>query len=58
MEDLDSQLEVSKLFSEYFKRFHTTETGTIPCISKFPFKFYEMNLTLYYLLNYISTGIN
>ena len=29
MEDLDSQLEVSKFFSKYFKSFHKTKTGAI-----------------------------
>ena len=29
MEDLDSQLEVRKFFSKYFKRFHKTKTGAI-----------------------------
>ena len=58
MEDLDSQLEVSKLFSKYFKRFHETKTGTIISNSKISFQFFEINLALYYLLNYISTKIN
>ena len=51
MEYLDSQFEVSKFFSKYFKRFHQTKTGTIFCNSKISFTFYEMNLALYYLLN-------
>ena len=37
MEDLDSQVEVSKFFfPEYFGRLHATKTGTIACILKFP----------------------
>ena len=51
MEDLDSQLEVSKFFSKYFNRFHKSKTGTITCNSKICFTFYEMNLGFYYLLD-------
>ena len=54
MEDLDSQLEESKFFSMYFKRIHKTKTGTTIYNSKISFTFYEMNLALYYLLNYIN----
>ena len=35
MEDLDSQLEVSKFFSEYFLRFHKTKTVQLPVIQRF-----------------------
>lgn len=43
MENLDSQLEVCKFFSECFKRLHTTKTDTIACISNFTFTFYKLN---------------
>ena len=58
MEDLDSKLVVSIFFSQYSKRFFKTKTGTISCNSKISFTFYEMNLALYYLLNYIGISIN
>ena len=58
MEDLDSKLVVSIFFSQYSKRFFKTKTGTISCNSKISFTFYERNLALYYLLNYIGISIN
>ena len=57
MEDSDSQLEESKFFLKYFKKFHKTKTVHL-FFSEISFTSYEMNLALCYLLNYISTSIN